>query len=86
MLRPGDAPPGEAGGCRVLDYQTDARILHYTTSGDRLIALDLVDARHVLSLRDGGLSLTSDDLVADLHVGLHDGILELEASHPPPRL
>jgi hypothetical protein len=34
------------------DLQTDARALHYTERAGRLLALDLVDASHVLPLRD----------------------------------
>jgi hypothetical protein len=71
----------------VLDYQTDARVLHYETRDDRLHAIDMVDATHARALHDGWLSVVSTESIADLHVSI-DGTetLTLWSSAPPPEL
>ena len=84
LLRPGDAPPTEYG---VLDYQTDARVLHYKTRDDCLHAIDMVDATYARAVHDGWLSVVSTESIADLHVSI-DGTetLTLWSSAPPPEL
>ena len=84
LLRPADAPPA---GCGVLDYQTDARVLHYQTCGERLRSIDLVDGTHALAARDEWISFTAAESMADLHVSIDDAdTLALWASAPPSEL
>ena len=84
LLRPADAP---TAGCGVLDYQTDARVLHFEMRHDRLRAIDLVDATHARTLRDDGISVTAAEAVADLHISIDDtDTLTLWSSAPPSEL
>jgi len=85
LLRPGESSSPENRGDTILDYQTNARMLHYIEAG-RLLAFDLIDASHLLALRDGRISVAASDPILDLHVGLRDGVLDLHASAPPPQL
>jgi hypothetical protein len=85
-MRPGEPSWREGRACGTLDYQTDARVLHFRTRGETLVALDLVDASHALALRDGWLSIAMSEPVRDLHVQLNDDLLELCASEPPRQL
>jgi len=86
LLRPGEpsSRDGRAGG--TLDYQTDARVMHFRTRGETLVGLDLVDASHALALRDGWLSIAMSEPVRDLHIQLNDDVLQLSASEPPRQL
>jgi hypothetical protein len=86
MLRLGVPPRYVAQGRRVGDYQTDGRFLHIRQQGDRLVALDMIDARHALALRDGWLSVTSDTVIPDLHIRIDGGLLDLQATAPPDHL
>ena len=86
LMRPGEPSWREGRACGTLDYQTDARVLHFRTRGETLVALDLVDASHALALRDGWLSIAMSEPVRDLHVQLNDDLLELSASEPPRQL
>ncbi len=86
LLRPGEPRSRESRACGVLDYQTNARVLHFRTNEDRLLALDLVDGSHALALRDGWISVEADEPVADLHLVLSDNALDLSASEPPRQL
>ena len=84
LLRPGHAP---SSACAVLDYRTDGRVLHYETRGDRLRSIDMVDATHSLTTRDGWISIASPEPIPDLHVSIDDtDALALWASTPPPEL
>jgi hypothetical protein len=74
------------GGCSVAEIQTNARVLHFRTLDEALVALDLVDATHALALRDGWLSVAASEPMPDLHLQLNDGILRLCASEPPQHL
>jgi len=85
LLRPGEPASRDARACGVLEYQTDARLLHYAEDG-RLLTLDVVDASHALALRDGWISVAADDLVRDLHVALVGDTLDIRASVPPPQV
>jgi hypothetical protein len=85
LLRPGEAPRRDTRACGVLDYQTDARLLHYAERRRRL-TLDLVNASHALALRDGWISVAASEPVRDLHVSLAGGVLHVQASEPPPEL
>jgi hypothetical protein len=40
----------------------------------------------VLALRDGWLSVETSEPVRDLHIQLHDDVLQLSASEPPRQL
>jgi hypothetical protein len=86
MFRPGGAVSHAARTCRVADFQTDARVLHYRASDDRLQSLDLVDGRFVTTARRGWISLEADEPMTDLHVRIAEGVLDLQASMPPARL
>ena len=86
MLRPRElsAHDGETRG--GVEYQTNARVLHYRKLDETLVALDLVDASHALALRDGWLSVAASEPSRELHLKLNDGILQLRASEPPRQL
>jgi hypothetical protein len=86
LLRPGEPSWRDSRTCGVGQFQTNARMLHFRTNGDRLVALDLVDATHALALRDSWISVEADGPVADLRLVLSDGVLHLLASTPPRRL
>jgi hypothetical protein len=86
LVRPGEAPSRDGRACGTLDYQTNARALHYRTRGDSLVALDLADASHALALRDGWVSVAASEPIRDLTVMLGDGGLRLDASEPPRQL
>jgi hypothetical protein len=86
MLQPGVGSTDDIGACGVGGYQTNARVLHCVTLSDELQTLDLVDASHAWSLRQGWLSVAGDDRISDLHVGVESGSLRLTASIPPALL
>ncbi len=86
MLRPGEPSLRDGRACGTPDYQTDARVLHFRTQGETLVALDLTDASHALALRDGWLSIAMSEPVRDLHVQLNDDVLEVRATEPPRQL
>jgi uncharacterized heparinase superfamily protein len=86
LIRPGEPSSRDGRACGTLDYQTDARVLHFRTRSETLVALDLIDASHALALRDGWLSIAMSEPVRDLHVQLNDDVLELWASEPPRQL
>jgi hypothetical protein len=70
----------EGRACGTPEFQTDARVIHYTERGGRLAALDLVDVSHALALRDGWISVTAPAPLPDLHVGLEGRVLDVRAS------
>jgi uncharacterized heparinase superfamily protein len=86
LIRPGEPSSRDGRACGTLDYQTDARILHFRTRGGTLVALDLVDASHALALRDGWLSIAMSESVRDLHIELNEDVLAVDASVPPRQL
>jgi len=86
LLRPDEPLSRDGRGYGVLDYQTDARVLYFRTRGEMLVALAVADASHVLALRDGWLSVETSEPVRDLHIQLHDDVLQLSASEPPRQL
>jgi hypothetical protein len=86
LVRPGEPPLRDSRACDIGDYQTNARVLHVRTCGERLVALDLVDASHALALRDGLISVAADEPLRDLHASVADGVLRLVTSQPPGQL
>lgn len=86
LLRPGEPPRREGRGCGMLDYQTDARMLHYVEDSGALVALDLIDGSHALTRREGWFSIAASAPVIDLHAAATDGALHLHASEPPAEL
>jgi hypothetical protein len=86
LLRPGEVSMRDDRACGIADYQTDARVLHHRDAAGRLVALDLVDASQLLSLRDEWLSVDAAEGIADLHVSLSGDRLDLCSSEPPPHL
>jgi len=82
----GEPAVREARDARLPDYQSNARVLHYTSRAGALVALDVIDGNYALATRDGWLSVAADDPIAELHVGLEDGALDLRALSPPSRL
>ncbi len=86
LIRPGETAVRDSRACGILDYQTNARVVHVRTRGDALVALDLVDASHALALRDGWLSVAASEPVRDLHASVAHGMLSLAASEPPREL
>jgi hypothetical protein len=71
---------------RVGEFETDAAMLHYATENGRLRSLSTVDAQHVVAVRDRWLSLTSNDVIGDLHVAIGDDEIDFCSSEPPRRL
>ena len=86
LIRPGEPASHDSRACGILEYQTNARVIHFRTRGDSLVALDLVDASHALALRDGWLSVAASEPMRDLHAGIAGGVLHLAASEPPREL
>jgi uncharacterized heparinase superfamily protein len=86
LLRPGEPAIRSTRSCAADDYQTNARVLQYATRDGALLRLSIADATHVLSLRDGLLSVSADDHVEDLSLSATGELLELYASHPLGRL
>jgi uncharacterized heparinase superfamily protein len=86
LVQPGEVRSRAPGECEMLDYQTDARAMHYVETGGNLARLDLVDASHARACRGGWLSIAAHARMADLHATMQDGVLDLEASQPPPHL
>jgi hypothetical protein len=86
MLRMGGAPAHAARTCRVLDFETDARLLHCLADGDRLVQLALVDVGRVMTARQGWLSIEVDGILGDLHVGISAGVIDLHTSSRPATL
>ena len=86
LLQPGEAPPHATRSCGMLDYQTDARALHYLEADGSLTRLDLVGASHARALRSAWLSFAASEAMRDLHVTVQDGVIDLEASRPPAHL
>jgi len=82
---------GEPAACdgrdaHLPDYQTNARVLHYASRAGALVAIDIIDGSHALTSHDGWLSVTSDDPILELHVGIDSGTMDLQAFDPPARL
>ena len=80
LVRPGGSSSPhicEAGGC-----QTDARVLHCMEDG-RLLALDLIDGTQAITAGGGGFTLTASEPVADLHISIDEGVLDLQVSRAP---
>ena len=76
-----------AAGCGVLDYETDGRVLSYQARGERLHAIDLVDASYARSLRADWISIVAAQSLPDLHASVDDaGTLTLWATRPPSEL
>jgi hypothetical protein len=86
MLRIGGVPLHAARTCRVLDYETDARLLHYLVDDDRLVCMDVVDARRVMTHRQGWISIEADESFSDLHIAIDHRAIEMQTSTPPSTL
>ena len=86
LLQPGEAWSPSTGECEMLDYQTDARVMHYLEADGNLTRLDLVGASHVRARRGGWLSIAAPETMVDLHATMQDNVLDLEASQPPSSL
>src|SRR5207244_545476 len=86
LIHPGEPASPDSRACGLLEYQTNARVMHFRTRGDALTALDLVDASHALALRDGWISVAASEPIHDLHATLADGVLSLAASEPRRQL
>ena len=54
--------------------------------GGLLAQLDLIDATQAVTPGGGGFTLTASEPVADLHISIDDGVLDLQASHAPAHL
>jgi len=86
LIRPGEPASRDSRASGILEYQTNARVVHYRTCGEALVALDLVDASHALALRDGWLSVAASEPMPDLHATIANGTLHLTTSEPPREL
>jgi hypothetical protein len=86
LIRPGEPASRDSRACGILDYQTNARVMHFRTRGDALVALDLADASHALALRDGWLSVAASEPMRGLHASIANGLLRIAVSEPPREL
>ncbi len=86
LLHPGEPAVRATRSGAAADYQTNARVLQYATRGNALARIAVADGTHVLSLRDGLLSIAADDHVDDLFLSIDGDRMELFASHPVGRL
>lgn len=86
VLRPGEPAIRQARGCAAGAYHTDGRMLHYQSRGGRLVALAACDAREVLALRDGWISVAADEPVPDLYLEFGDETIDLRTSAAGARL
>jgi hypothetical protein len=86
LIRPPSISLPDLDGCAIGNYQTDARVLHYAEHGGALVSLDLVDASHALSLREGWISIAATESMPDLHAVIRDNVLYLYASRPPAQI
>lgn len=86
LVRTGGAPLHAARMCRIAEFETDARLLHAHSDGDRLLTLDIVDATRVVARRQGWISIEADEVMRDLHVTPEEGRLDLRTSAPPATL
>jgi hypothetical protein len=86
LLQPGESPARGHRGCGILDYHTNARVLHYAEAGGHFVALDMIDGSHALTHREGWVSIAASEPIADLHAALSAGVLDLHSSAPPPEL
>jgi hypothetical protein len=86
LVRPGAPAVAVTREAHLPDYQSNARVLHYASRAGTLVALDVIDGSHARTTRDGWLSAAADAPIAELHIGLEDGALDLRALDPPSRL
>ena len=86
VLRPGEAPVRESRGCAVGPYLTNARVLHFAAEAERLVSVAACDASHVLTSREGWLSVAADEPMPDVMVELGVGRIDVHASQPASRL
>jgi hypothetical protein len=86
LVRPGEPAIRETREAHLPDFQSDARVLHYVSRAGTLVALDIIDGSHARATRDGWLSAAADGPMAELHIGLEDGTMDLRAFDPPSRL
>ncbi|HYS26104.1 MAG TPA: alginate lyase family protein, partial [Vicinamibacterales bacterium] len=86
LIRPGEPASRDSRACGILEYQTNARVMHFRTRGDALVALDLADASHALALRDGWLSVAASEPMRGLHASIANGLLRIAVSEPPREL
>ena len=86
LLRMGGAPAHAARICRAAEFESDARLLHALSDGDRLISIDLVDATRLVTRRRGWLSIDAEGPFGDLHVSVDAGVVDLRASAPTAAL
>src|SRR5262249_43614651 len=84
--RPGESHSHDRAGVGIHGYQTNARTLHFRTHADRLLSLDLIDCSHAVAFRDGWISVQASEPIADLHMSIRPGNLELLSSSPPQQL
>jgi hypothetical protein len=82
LLRMGGLEAHAARTCRVLDHETDARILHCVADGDRLVRLNLIDVTRVITHRQGWLSLETEAPFSDLHIAVDGSFIDLQAAAP----
>jgi hypothetical protein len=86
LVRPGEAAVRETREAHLPDYQSNARVLHYASRAGTLVALDVIDGSHALTDREDWLSVAADGPIAELHIGLEDGTMDLRAFDLPTRL
>jgi Heparinase II/III-like protein len=86
VICPHDQPLHRRQPCETGGYHTDGRVLHCVEDHGTVKRLDLIDAMHAVTPRGGGITITASEAMADLHVSIEDGILDLQASQPPAHL
>jgi hypothetical protein len=82
LVRPGGAALQAGRVCRVAEFETDARLLHVLSDGDRLVSLDVVDASLVVARHQGWISIEAEGSLRDLHVSVDAGVVDLRGSIP----
>jgi hypothetical protein len=86
LLRPGEDASPVGRSARVLDYDTNARVLHYAMKAGTLVRLDIVDATVAVSTHADLLSIRSEAPIGDLDIEIGAGILDVRSSEPPARV
>jgi hypothetical protein len=86
MVRPGRAAMPRERRCDTPEYDTNARLLHYTLSGRRLVDMSIADATRAHAHDHHLLSVEADEPLHELHASVGAECLELASSSPPPRL
>jgi hypothetical protein len=85
LVRTSDSPlPRRV--CHVGECETDATMLHYVVDDGHLRSLSVVGGQHVITANEQWLSVAADAPLADLHVAIRSGEVDVESAAPPSAL